>query len=70
MVLTSKDARGTHRAASLSGKVLSDEKMNAHNTFDYPEKIKPSVLEDIRLTDKGVKAQIKPKSVNAVTVKF
>ncbi len=64
------ELRGAGKAADLSGRVLSDEKMNAHNTFDNPENIKPAVFESLRATDKGFKAVILPKSVNAISVRF
>ena len=63
------DLRGEYGIKELSGRVLSDDKMNAHNTFDKPEDIKPKALENLRRTESGFKATILPKSVNAITVK-
>lgn len=63
------DLRGERGIKELSGRVLSDDKMNAYNTFDKPEDIKPKALENLRRTESGFKATILPKSVNAITVK-
>ena len=63
------DLRGEYGIKELSGRVLSDDRMNAHNTFDKPEDIKPKALENLRRTESGFKATILPKSVNAITVK-
>lgn len=63
------DLRGERGIKELSGRVLSDEKMSAHNTFDKPENIKPVVFENLRRTENGFKATILPKSVNAITVR-
>ena len=63
------DLRGEYGIKELSGRVLSDDRMNAHNTFDKPEDIKPKALGNLRRTESGFKATILPKSVNAITVK-
>jgi len=61
--------RGDFVFENLSGRVLCDDKMNAHNTFEKPENLKPVALDNLRKTDKGFTATIMSKSVNAINIR-
>ncbi|MBN1515167.1 alpha-N-arabinofuranosidase [Candidatus Sumerlaeota bacterium] len=53
---------------SASGRVLTADTMNAHNTFDDPDRVQPVALENIQLEADGrVVLQIPSKSVCVVT---
>lgn len=47
----------------INGRVLTAEAMNAHNTFENPENVKPSEFKDFKLTDKGFMTKLPAKSV-------
>lgn len=47
----------------VSGRILTADKMNAHNTFEKPDAVKPVVFSDTKLTESGIQAKIPAKSV-------
>ena len=47
----------------LSGRVLTAAEINAHNTFDQPEKVKAAVFKACKTTDTGFAATLPAKSV-------
>jgi alpha-L-arabinofuranosidase len=51
------------RAKSISGRVLTAREMQAHNTFDAPETIKPSEFREFTPTDEGFTTSLRAKSV-------
>jgi alpha-N-arabinofuranosidase len=51
------------KAGAISGRVLTAATIQAHNTFDEPERVKPTVFADCRVTDQGFTATLPPKSV-------
>jgi alpha-N-arabinofuranosidase len=51
------------KARSVSGRVLTANEMQAHNTFDAPESIKPAEFKDVKLTGEGLTATLPAKSV-------
>lgn len=57
------------KAASVSGRVLTASEMNAHNTFEKPDVVRPSTFEDAKLTGSGFAATLPPKSVVALELK-
>lgn len=52
---------------AVSGRILTGEK-DAHNTFEYPEKVKPVEFKDFKITYDGLEFTIPPVSVLALTV--
>jgi len=53
---------------NVSGRVLTADAMNAHNTFDNPQSVKPIVFEDFRLEDNILKAILPAKSVTVLEI--
>ncbi|MFZ5832796.1 MAG: alpha-N-arabinofuranosidase [Planctomycetota bacterium] len=54
---------------SVTGRVLTADAMQAHNTFDAPEQVKPKTLEGIERTDKGLTVTLPAKSVAVIEVR-
>jgi len=52
----------------VTGRVLTADTMNAHNTFEKPDEVKPAVLKDISIKDDIITAKIPSKSVVVLTV--
>ena len=50
-------------ARGVAGRVLTAPEMQAHNTFDSPETIKPAEFRDFTRTDDGFTAKLPAKSV-------
>ena len=55
--------------ASVNGRVLTADTMNAMNTFEKPETIKPAVLSEVGVKDGIVSATIPAKSVVVLAVR-
>jgi alpha-N-arabinofuranosidase len=51
------------KATNISGRVLTAAVMNAHNTFDQPEVVKPAEFRGAKLTEQGFAATLPSKSV-------
>ncbi len=51
------------KIATLSGRVLTAAAMNAHNTFDQPENVKPAPFTGVTLSADGFTATLPAKSV-------
>lgn len=47
----------------VTGTILTAAEMNAHNTFDNPENVKPATIQTIEVTDKKIHLDIPPMSV-------
>ena len=47
----------------IKGKILTAEKMNAHNTFDNPDEVKPTDFSDYELSGNNLKVNMPPMSV-------
>ncbi len=62
------DLKGA-KPTSVSGRVLTAEVMNAHNTFADPDAIFPIPFDAVRLQDGRVTAVLPPKSVVVLTIK-
>jgi alpha-N-arabinofuranosidase len=56
------------RAQKLSGRVLTAPEMNAHNTFDQPDNVKPTEFNAFKLTDNGFVTTLPAKSVVVLEV--
>lgn len=57
------------KGRSITGRVLTAATMQAHNTFEEPEAVKPAALRECELTAEGFKAVLPPMSVTVLTVK-
>ncbi len=49
--------------ATVSGRVLTAETINAHNTFDYPNGVAPQPFTGVTLTDNRIEGDLPAKSV-------
>jgi alpha-N-arabinofuranosidase len=56
------ELQGT-RASAVSGRVLTAAAMQAHNTFESPEAVKPSEFHGAKVTNNGFTATLPAKSV-------
>ncbi|MBN1363881.1 MAG: alpha-N-arabinofuranosidase [Syntrophaceae bacterium] len=52
----------------VTGRVLTDKNMNAHNTFEKPDSVKPTILKDITIKDNIINVMIPSKSVVVLAV--
>ena len=57
------------RAGEATGVVLAEERMNAHNTFDAPDTVRPRVLEGTRVNGSEVSVELPPMAVAMVEVR-
>jgi alpha-N-arabinofuranosidase len=57
------------KAGAITGRVLTAAAMNAHNTFDQPEAVKPTAFDGAKLTEGGFMAKLPAKSVVVLTLK-
>jgi alpha-N-arabinofuranosidase len=51
------------KPASATGRVLTAETINAHNTGDHPEAVKPATFEGVTLTGNTLRLDLPAKSV-------
>ena len=56
------DLRGA-RASRVFGRILTADAINAHNTFEKPEAVKPADFSSAKLTANGLEVRLPPKSV-------
>jgi len=56
------------KAGGISGRVLTAPEMNAHNTFDQPDNVKPTEFNAFKLTDNGFVTTLPAKSVVVLEV--
>ena len=61
------ELRGTSRT-KVTGTVLTAEQMNAHNTFENPEAIKPAVFNGASINENIISISMPSKSVVVLTV--
>ncbi len=54
--------------SSVSDRVLTHKAINAHNTFESPEVIKPVVLRELKVDGHSIKGLIPAKSVVVLAV--
>ena len=62
------DLRGS-KFSTVTGKILSSPKMQDHNTFENPDKIKPASFKGITLNGNSLKGKIPPFSVVVLELK-
>lgn len=56
------------QATRVTGRVLQGATMNAHNTFDQPDAVKPQPFHDVTLTADGLTLTLPKMSVVALEV--
>ena len=56
------------RARIISGRILTAPDMNAHNTFDQPDAVKPAEFNAFKVTDNGFVTTLPAKSVVVLEV--
>ncbi|MEP6927052.1 MAG: alpha-N-arabinofuranosidase [Ginsengibacter sp.] len=62
------DVRGIN-ATSVTGRILTSEKLQDHNSFDNPEKIKPALFNNASLSGNTLKLTMPPFSVVVLELK-
>lgn len=61
------DVRGV-KFSDVTGRVLTADTMNSHNTFEEPEKIKPSDFSNFTTSENSLNIELPPMSVVALSV--
>ncbi len=56
------------KVTKLSGRILTAPEMNAHNTFDQPDNVKPTEFNTFKVTDNGFVTTLPAKSVVVLEV--
>lgn len=56
------------QVSEATGTVLTAREMEAHNTFQEPERVKPTAFQEIQVNGEKVTAVLPPKSVCALTI--
>ena len=51
------------KPTAVSGRVLTAPAMNAHNTFEEPERVKPEPFTAFSISEGGIKATLPPSSL-------
>jgi alpha-N-arabinofuranosidase len=57
------ELRGYRGQPRVAATILTADEMNAHNTFEKPDAVKPQPFHDFRATDRGLAVNMPPKSV-------
>jgi alpha-L-arabinofuranosidase len=55
-------------AKSVTGRVLTAEKLDAHNTFDNPENVEPATFDGATIDDGKLAVKLPPRSVVVLTL--
>ncbi|MEK3888222.1 alpha-N-arabinofuranosidase [Bacillus sp. FSL K6-3431] len=64
------DLRGIDlTSANIKGKILTASEMNAHNTFEQPENVKPVEFTDVKADGQSLSVSLPPMSVVVLAVK-
>jgi alpha-N-arabinofuranosidase len=50
-------------ASKVSGRILTSDKLDGHNTFEEPDRVKPASFDGASLDDGKLAAEIPPRSV-------
>ncbi len=62
------DLRGLSNAAKVSGAIIKADVMNAHNSFEAPETVKPVAFEDVEVNGSVLSVSIPPMSVVTLAI--
>jgi len=60
---------GSLPVKSVSGRVLRSDKIQDHNTFDNPQKVKPTVFNNSKLSGNVLSLKVPPFSVVVLELK-
>ena len=60
---------GDLHAGTVSGRILHSGKLQDHNSFDYPEKIKPAVFSNASISGSTLTVKLPPFSVAVLSLK-
>ena len=52
----------------VSGRILTSDNMQDHNTFQEPDKVQPSTFNDFKLEQKGLSVNLPPNSVVVLAI--
>jgi alpha-N-arabinofuranosidase len=63
------DLRGAGAAGSVSGRILTAGTIDAHNTFEAPETVKPAAFDKVEIEGGQLTASLPPMSVVVLAVK-
>lgn len=63
------DVRGWGDHLKVTGETLTAQELDAHNTFDHPEKVKPAPLTGLGFRGNLLEVTLPPRSVSVLTVK-
>ena len=55
-------------ASQIAGRILTADKLDAHNTFDDPNAVKPTTFDGAKLDGDTLTAEIPPHSVVMLTL--
>ncbi len=55
--------------SDVTGRILTAPELNAHNTFEKPEEVKPAVFSDLKIKKNIVSLNVPPKSIIVLEVK-
>jgi len=53
---------------NVTGQTLTAEKINAHNTFDQPDAVKPVKLTDVKIDGQKISLRLPAKSVSVIEI--
>jgi len=56
------------KVGNIRGRMLTAETMQAHNTFEKPDAVKPTIFKDFKLSENGFSVKLPAKSVVALLV--
>jgi alpha-L-arabinofuranosidase len=61
---------GLNRISGVTGRILKSARLQDHNTFDDPDKVKPVPFNDLTVRDDNIEFNMPPFSVIVLTVKM
>lgn len=56
------------KLGAVTGRILAGDVLDAHNTFDAPNRVKPAAFTGATLRDSVLEARIPPQSVVVLTL--
>jgi alpha-N-arabinofuranosidase len=62
------DMRGDIQTANVSGRILTSSSMNARNTFEEPENVKPVSFENYSIRENVLEVQLPPMAVVVLSI--
>jgi alpha-L-arabinofuranosidase len=57
------------KATGVTGRILTADRLDAHNTFDAPEAVKPVVFDGAKIADGKLTVELPPHCVIVLTLK-